>query len=61
MLLSLEENSNYKTKCAVPGRTELDNDDLELDSGSKCEGTMSTVVNHLYTMNIKKIISKGTS
>ncbi|HHT57927.1 hypothetical protein [Herbinix luporum] len=36
-------------KCAVCGRTELDNDDLEFRFCSKCEGNYEYCMDHLYT------------
>ncbi|MCR5733212.1 MAG: hypothetical protein K6G22_01275 [Lachnospiraceae bacterium] len=40
---------NYKHKCAICGRTELDGDDLEFRFCSKCHGNFEYCQEHLFT------------
>ena len=48
-------------KCAICGRTELDDDTLEFRFCSKCEGNYEYCMDHLYTHeHVKRIVPSGT-
>ena len=48
-------------KCAICGRTELDDDTLEFRFCSKCEGNFEYCMDHLYTHeHVKRIVPGGT-
>lgn len=50
--------SGSRHRCAVCGRTELDNPNLEFRYCSKCEGNLEYCMDHLYT---HKHVTKGNS
>ena len=48
-------------KCAICGRTELDDETLEFRFCSKCEGNYEYCMDHLYTHeHVKRIVPSGT-
>ena len=47
-------------KCAICGRTELDDENLEFRFCSKCEGDYEYCMDHLYTHeHVKRIVPGG--
>ena len=49
-------------KCAICGRTELDDENLEFRFCSKCEGNFEYCMDHLYTHeHVKRIVPGGTA